>query len=465
MKPAQALARGWRLLAVGGDLVVALVALGLAFALRVTVPVPFTGGLLPAGRGALLLQELGVLLASQLGALYVFGLYDLPDPRQRAELARRLLPVPLWQGLAFGGYLYLFAHAFPRSVLVIFLVLDFLLLLAWRALLHRVVRLPQRRAIIVGRGPAAREIAGEMRAHHWQGLVVAGHVPAPEETLEGEPADSLGPCLGTVDDLPRLLADGVAEDVILAASAQSWRVGLLDRLARSRPSHTNVLLLPGPFESLIGGTRYRSVQDIPLIEVVRESEWRAYRPLKRGLDLVLAVAMAAMAALPMAIVALLVRVTSPGPILYRQQRVGRGQREFTLVKFRTMREDAERDTGEVLAMPGDPRLTPVGAMLRRFRLDELPQLWNVVVGEMSLVGPRPERPGFVQRYLEEVPGYAERFSMQPGLTGLAQVRGEYDSSAENKLRYDLAYIANWSLWLDLVILLRTVKIVLSSRGV
>jgi lipopolysaccharide/colanic/teichoic acid biosynthesis glycosyltransferase len=130
-----------------------------------------------------------------------------------------------------------------------------------------------------------------------------------------------------------------------------------------------------------------------------------------------------------------------------------------------MQMDAEAESGEVMAQPGDPRLTPIGAFLRRFRLDELPQVFNVLAGSMSLVGPRPERPGFVQRYLREVPGYAERFSLAPGLTGLAQVNGDYHSSPQNKLRYDLAYMANWTLWLDLSILLRTVKIVLTSRGV
>jgi lipopolysaccharide/colanic/teichoic acid biosynthesis glycosyltransferase len=166
----------------------------------------------------------------------------------------------------------------------------------------------------------------------------------------------------------------------------------------------------------------------------------------------------------MLVCAALVRLSSPGPVLYRQTRVGRGQQPFTLLKFRTMRSGAESG-GEVLATPGDPRLTPIGATLRRSRLDELPQLLNVLGGSMSLVGPRPERPGFVRAYLESVPGYAERFSLRPGLTGLAQVNGDYDSTPENKLRYDLAYSANWSFWLDLSILVRTVRTVLSSRGV
>ena len=253
--------------------------------------------------------------------------------------------------------------------------------------------------------------------------------------------------------------------MVLASSNAGWRAGLLDGLAEARPAHASVLSLPGPYESLIGRMRYRWVHDLPLIEVVRETEWRINWPLKRLLDLVGGSVLLLVASPLMILCALAVRLTSPGDVLYRQTRIGRGQKSFILYKFRTMRQDAEAESGEVLAQPGDPRLTPIGAFLRRYRLDELPQLFNVLQGTMSLVGPRPERPGFVQRYLAEVPGYAERFSLAPGLTGLAQVNGDYYSSPQNKLRYDLAYLANWSLWLDLSILLRTVKIVLTSRGV
>ncbi len=279
------------------------------------------------------------------------------------------------------------------------------------------------------------------------------------------PDPALGPRLGTHDDLPALLASGRIDDLILAGSRESWQTRLIDRLAGSRPAHTAVLLLPGPFESLIGRMRYRWVHDLPLIEVVRESEWRINRPVKRLLDLAVG-SLLLLATLPvLGACALAVRLTSPGPVFYRQTRVGRDRRPFILWKLRTMRIDAEAAGGEVLAQQDDPRFTSIGALLRRFRLDEIPQLWNVLNGTMSLVGPRPERPGFVRTYLAAVPGYAERFVLLPGVTGLAQVNGDYHSSPQNKLRYDLAYLANWSLWLDLSILLRTVKIVLTSRGV
>jgi lipopolysaccharide/colanic/teichoic acid biosynthesis glycosyltransferase len=186
---------------------------------------------------------------------------------------------------------------------------------------------------------------------------------------------------------------------------------------------------------------------------------------KATLDCLAALAMLAISWPLILTLMALVRLTSRGPALYKQVRLGLDGRPYLILKLRTMFHDCERATGPQWAKARDPRATLLGRILRATHLDELPQLWNVVRGEMSLVGPRPERPGFVQRYLKEVPGYAERFSLAPGLTGLAQVNGDYYSSPQNKLRYDLAYMANWSLWLDVSILLRTVKIVLTSGGV
>lgn len=449
-----------------GDAVIAVAAFAAAFVVRIYLPIPFTKGLLPEERLLFLFEEWGPVLIGQLTSLYVFGFYDPPRPRSHSEVARRLAAAVAFQALALMGYYFLANRVFPRSVLILYLVLDFLALLAWRLLLDRTERQRERLVAIVGCGEAAREIAEALRLHPWHGLRVAGFVPRPGETPPAGGTDAvLGPCLGTAEDLPGLLTGGLVEDVILAGSDDSWQSRLLDSLAGTRPAHTNVLLLPGAFESLIGRMRYRWVHDLPLVEVVRESEWRINWPLKRVLDVVAGSVLLLLSLPVLAACAIAVRATSPGPILYRQTRVGRGQRRFTLLKLRTMRVDAEAESGEVLSQPGDPRLTSIGAPLRRYRLDEIPQLLNVLQGSMSLVGPRPERPGFVQRYLKEVPGYAERFSLAPGLTGLAQVNGDYHSSPQNKLRYELAYMANWSLWLDLSILLRTVKIVLTSRGV
>jgi len=173
-------------------------------------------------------------------------------------------------------------------------------------------------------------------------------------------------------------------------------------------------------------------------------------------------------ALPiMLIVAGLIKLTSSGSVLYHQERVGQHGRIFTVHKFRSMVTDAEANTGAVWSQPNDQRITPVGRMLRRTRLDELPQLWNVLRGDMSLVGPRPERPEFVRSLTEQIPFYGQRHVVRPGLTGWAQVRYTYGASVEDameKLQYDLYYIKNMSLALDLFILFSTVKTVLQRQG-
>ena len=458
----------WTLSRPLGDLLAAGVAFFAAFFARIAFRLPGTGAPLPPSRLELATAGwgVGVALVSQLLALYFFGFYDPPEPQPRLEVARRLFAAVALQGAMLVSVYFLVDLRFPRSVLLLFLLLNFLSLLGWRFAVGALYRPGYRRVVLVGCGPEAVETAEKIGERHWHGLVVAGFVVPPDEAVPGGegPAAALGPCLGTVDDLPRLIAGGDVDHLILAPSAPSWPTRLVDGLSGVRPAHASVLLLPGPFESLIGRMRYRWIHDLPLIEVVRESEWRITRPLKRAVDLVGATVLGLLALPVVAVCAVLVKVTSPGPVFYRQERVGRGLRPFDLWKLRTMAADAERDTGEVLAQPDDPRLTPVGGALRRLRLDELPQLVNVLNGTMSLVGPRPERPGFVRRYLAEVPGYAERFSSPPGLSGLAQVNGDYRSSPQNKLRYDLAYMANWSLWLDLSILFRTIKIVLTSRG-
>lgn len=464
--PPRPLARAAGVWALAGvDAVIAAVTLWLAFELRVRVRLPFTHALLPADRATLFVATLPIALAGQVALLYFFGLYDRRS-LARSELLQRLVAALGVLGAVLVAWHYLADHALPRSVLLIFIAGDGAALFTARWLLYRLPAVAERRVAIVGCGAAAAELARGIAERRWHGLVVRGYVPAPGESVPAADAAEprLGPCLGTVDDVLALLGAGEVDDVILAPSAPSWQTALVDRLADSRPGHASVLLVPGPFESLIGQMRYRWVHDIPLIEVMRESDWSRRRPFRRLVDVAGAALLLALASPAMIATAAWIRLRAGRGVVFRQERVGRGQQPFTLFKFRTMRHDAE-PAGEVLATADDPRFIPGGAAIRALRLDELPQLVNVLNGTMSLVGPRPERPGFVARYLRDVPGYAERFVVPPGLTGLAQVNGDYHSSAANKLRYDLAYIANAGIWLDLSILFRTVKIVLSSRGI
>ena len=189
--------------------------------------------------------------------------------------------------------------------------------------------------------------------------------------------------------------------------------------------------------------------------------------LKRGCDIVLALAMLLLTLPLMAAAALAIRLESPGPIIYRQQRVGQFGRIFTVFKFRSMRSDAEACGKPRWAQTGDPHVTRVGRFIRAARIDELPQLANVLRGEMSLVGPQPERPLFVEQLAQVIPFYPQRAYVKPGLTGWAQVNYPYGASVEDaheKLAYDLYYVKHRSFWLDLIILLRTVRVVLFREG-
>ncbi len=253
-------------------------------------------------------------------------------------------------------------------------------------------------------------------------------------------------------------AEGADVIVVSPAIPQAERSDLASELLERE---TSILLIPTAFEvALTTGTR-SLFHDLDGLELSSQGPSLATSMLKRLLDVVLAV-LIGLAVLPVVVVlTALIRRESPGPGLFRQQRVGRGQRPFTMLKLRTMREDAEADTGPVFASHNDHRLTRLGRFLRLSRLDELPQLWNVVRGDMSLVGPRPERPEFVADFLEMIPGYRRRFQLRPGLTGLAQVSGGYDASASEKLRFDLFYCNRVSLLLDLRILIRTLTTVLT----
>ena len=193
---------------------------------------------------------------------------------------------------------------------------------------------------------------------------------------------------------------------------------------------------------------------------------RAAAVVSRGLDVVVSALLLCVLALPMLLIALLVKLTSRGPVVYMQERAGLGGKPFVIFKFRTMRADAEAESGPIWAKSSDPRRTAIGIVLRRFCLDELPQLFNVLRGEMSLVGPRPERPCFVRKFAQRLPAYHQRHQVLPGITGWAQINGwRGNSSIEERLEFDLFYVRNWSVLFDLKILLLTpIRVLVEKNG-
>lgn len=224
------------------------------------------------------------------------------------------------------------------------------------------------------------------------------------------------------------------------------------------------LLIPNAFEIFCSGAELDKIDDIPVFRPPGLCPTLEVRTLKRALDLCVAM-IGIVCALPfMLVTALAIKVCDGGSILYSQVRMGRNGKVFRVYKFRTMRVDAEKYSGPILAQENDPRITRLGHFLRAVRLDELPQIWNVFVGDMSIVGPRPERPFFVEQYIAEMPEYAYRHNVKPGITGLAQVYGKYNTTAFDKLVYDLMYIQRCNVLTDLTIIIQTVKVLFTKSA-
>ena len=312
------------------------------------------------------------------------------------------------------------------------------------------------RVLIVGAGLQGANIRRDISEYSALGHEVVGLVD------DGIDQAHDPDVLGTLDDLPPLVEKHEVDEIIVATE-RGGRDDILRILSKCHESQAQVRLLPALYEVAIGRVEIGEVAGIPLITASREplTDWGRF--FKRTEDLVIAI-LGILAMAPFyPLIAFLIKRSSPGPVFYRQQRVGKDETRFTLLKFRTMYADAEASSGPVLSWVHDPRVTPIGRILRRFHLDELPQLLNVLAGQMSVVGPRPERPAFAREFSERIPSYRLRFSVRPGMTGLAQIHGYYDSPVEHKLRYDLAYISNISVLLDLKILLRTLSATLAGR--
>jgi len=453
------------------DITWAVIAYAIAFFLRIYFPLPFTTDLLPVARVFQLRHMLPEILLAELVTLYFFGFYDLRALRGGFRPVANSVTA-LFVHLLATTALYFFSGDvnFPRSVLIVYWLVNAAGVAAIREwVARRLAATSPTRVLLVG---TAEEIAqflegvGEPRLHHVD--VVGAVAVAPDGNGNGQthtPAPFVGglPWLGDVADLPRLLAEHDVGEIVLL-SPLSWRDRLVDRMLR-QSRRPRVSVVPSVYDILVGRVSSGRIHDVPVVEVVKNPRDDLAYLFKRLTDFVIAAALAILV-LPLALLAALaVKLSSPGPVFYRQRRVGQGGQQFTIWKFRTMLDRAESASGPVLASHEDQRVTPIGRVLRATRIDEIPQLWNVLNGTMSLIGPRPERPEFVRRYAEEIPGYLERLQVKPGLTGLAQVNGEYHTSPAYKLKYDLAYIYNYSLVLDLKIMAETVKVMVTRRGV
>jgi Undecaprenyl-phosphate glucose phosphotransferase len=395
-------------------------------------------------------------------AFAVQGLYRIRPTRSKAEEWLSVAIGSVVATVVFSGLLLWLRPGRPdvlysRATLLIFLICAIVFVILGRAIVRVIVERQHRdgkrldRVLIAGSGELARAVVERVDARRELGFLVVGYLRNGEESK----LDSLQ-CLGTIDQAEQVIHEQKIDHVFVAlphASSEAM-MALLDRLVRSVVA---IHVVPDLLQFMVLRSRVEDLDGLPTINLSETPLEGWSRFLKRGFDLVVATAALIVFSPVMLIVAIAIKLGDRGPVFYRQERMGLDGKPFDIFKFRSMRVGAEKDTGAKWAEKDDPRRTRVGRFIRETSLDELPQFFNVLLGDMSVVGPRPERPQFVEQFRAEFPHYMLRHKVRAGMTGWAQVHGwRGNTSIRIRIEHDLYYIENWSLLLDLKILFMTV---------
>jgi exopolysaccharide biosynthesis polyprenyl glycosylphosphotransferase len=317
-----------------------------------------------------------------------------------------------------------------------------------------------KRVLVVGTNAFAARVYRTLSRNPRLGYSVVGYCST---NGPGEFAQLDARHVGSIQDVPKLIRSHMI-DIVLVALNYTEHAKLYDMVRECEGLNTDIYMVPDTLELMTNQVRVKEIEGIPFLKIkaVPMTTWNHI--MKRTFDVVVAAVVLILASPLLVLIGLLIKLDSQGPIFFLQERVGLDGKTFNVIKFRTMRTDAEKETGPVWAQKDDPRVTRIGRFLRRFSLDELPQLINVLKGEMSLVGPRPERPHFVEQFKKEIPKYLDRHRVKTGMTGWAQVNGlRGNAPIEERTKYDLYYIENWSLVFDLKIILKTLRAVLFGK--
>jgi exopolysaccharide biosynthesis polyprenyl glycosylphosphotransferase len=407
------------------------------------------------------------------GMFYLSQLYHLPRAISRIDQAREIIGmITIGSLLAWALPDFLFKATgfdveYPRAMFFYVWFFSAALVIAGREI-HQRVRMRLRvggigrdNLLLVGTGKIARDIAKKINASPELGYNIVGVVVNAKVKTRGNVVGI--PVIGIYEDLPTII-DNYAVEQIIIALPDAQRAELVDLITLCQRGRVDIKIYPDMFAYMAGDLNVDDLGGTPLL-TVRDIALRGWRlSQKRWLDVIGSVFGMIMLSPFMLLTALLIRLESKGPIFYTQERMGLDGRPFHCIKFRTMREDAEAD-GPGWTVKDDPRVTRLGRWMRKSNWDEIPQLINVAVGEMSLVGPRPERPVYVLEFRDQIPRYMERHREKAGMTGWAQVNGlRGDTSISERTQYDLWYVENWSLWLDIKIVIRTVWNMFTSRN-
>ena len=400
--------------------------------------------------------------------LYFYDLYDFTVTSNRRELMLGLVQA---LGIAWAFLAFLFYFIPPlfigRGVSVIAVPVVLILLLTWRILIHYLTGHPDigEKILIVGTGTTAQATAKSVWERRDAGYRIVGFV-----TENGAKPDEMPPqinLIGSADDLEQIIKCEKINRIVIAVRERRGTFPTETLLKMSLAGDVNIEECTSFFERVTGQVHIDMVRPSWLIFGGRKRDTHLKTFFREVIHRSLALAGLIISFPIAALTAILVKIDSKGPIFYSQERVGKNGKVFNVMKFRSMKTDAEKDGKPVWATADDDRTTRVGRVIRKIRVDEIPQFLNIIKGEMSFVGPRPERPHFVSQLADEIPYYEHRHLTAPGLTGWAQIKHPYGASVEDarcKLQYDLYYIKNQSLALDLIIVFETVKTVLFSRG-
>lgn len=404
----------------------------------------------------------------------VFQIFSVYDPKRTLRLVdelQQLIPAISMSTLAFAGALYFSFRDVSRLQIIYFFGLDLALLLGLRVLLRLAFRLQggrrynARRVLVVGAGRVGQQVAAMIREYAWAGLELVGYLDDdPRKRGNGLPV------LGVLEDTPRLVKELHIDEVVVALPLRDHeRLAAVTYVLQQVP--VNIRVVPDYFNLVFLRATVEDFGGMPLITLREPALTEFNRAAKRVFDLVVGTVLTIVSLPLMALVALAIKLDSPGPIIFEQQRAGENGKLFLMYKFRSMVDGADEHREEVIERspngtiihkhPDDPRVTRVGRFIRAFSLDELPQLFNVLKGEMSLVGPRPEMPWLVEEYED---WQLKRFTVPQGITGWWQVNGRSDKLMHENTEEDLFYIKNYSLLLDLRILWRTMGAVLKRKG-
>src|SRR3954470_3893736 len=399
--------------------------------------------------------------------LYYNDFYDLTLVHSTRELVVRLLQAVGAASIVLAALYFTMPDLMIGDGIFVSALFVFVIgILGWRLLFNQLtgsLKL-QERVLVVGTGETARKVVRQILDQREFAYRVVGFIDDDASRI-GERIVNPG-IIGTPADMAALIARHQIDRIVVGLSHRRGKLPV-EELLRAKMAGIRVEDATTTYERVTGKILIDDLRPSWLIFSDGFRVSRITRMMKRSIDLFLSLVLAVVTLPLMLLTALLVALEDGRPVLYRQERVGESGRTFVLSKFRSMRKDAEKGGKPIWARDGDDRITRVGRFIRKTRLDELPQLWNVLSGDMSFVGPRPERPFFVEQLSQDIPFYQQRHAVKPGLTGWAQVKYRYGSSREDameKLRYDLYYIKHLSVIFDLTIVFDTVKVVLFRKG-